>query len=51
MTEHLMIGIWRAANVAPADVATGVVEAWAPEALTAEAVETCTVSVAEADQG
>ncbi len=51
MTEHLMIGIWRAANVTPAEVASGVVEAWAPEALAEATVETCTISLAETDQG
>ena len=51
MTEHLMVGIWRAANVAPADVASGIVEAWAPEALADPTVESCTVSLGEPDQG
>jgi uncharacterized protein (TIGR02118 family) len=46
-----MVGIWRAAAVSPADVATGVVDVWAPEALADAAVESCTVSLAEADQG
>jgi uncharacterized protein (TIGR02118 family) len=51
MTEHLMVAIWRAPAVAPESVAAGIVERWAPEALTNEAVEACTVSLAEPDQG
>ena len=51
MTEHLMVGIWRAVNVAPDAVANGVVHEWAPEALAGADVESCTVSLAEPDQG
>jgi len=51
VTEHVLLAVWRAVNV-PADaLASGVVEQWAPEALTRDAVETCTVNLAEADQG
>ena len=51
MTEHLLVGLWRAVNVPPAAVASGIVETWAPEALADPAVESCTVSLAETDQG
>jgi uncharacterized protein (TIGR02118 family) len=51
MTEHLLIGLWRAASVPPTDVAARIDEEWAPEALAADTVESCTVSLAEPDQG
>ena len=51
MTEHLLIALWRAATVPPTAVAEGIVDQWAPEALGGENVETCTVSLAEPDQG
>ena len=35
----------------PADVAARVVDEWAPQALAHEALESCTVSIAEPDQG
>jgi uncharacterized protein (TIGR02118 family) len=51
VTEHLLVALWRAAAV-PADaLARGVVDAWAAEVLASDAVETCTVSLAEPDQG
>lgn len=51
MTEHLLVAVWRAAAVPPTDLATRIVDEWASEALAAETVESCTVSLAEADQG
>ena len=51
MTEHLLVAVWRAATVAPAEVAARIVDHWAPEALAVPALESCTVSFAEADQG
>jgi uncharacterized protein (TIGR02118 family) len=51
MTERLLVGIWRAPAVSSADVAARIVDDWAPEALAQEAVESCTVNLAEADQG
>ena len=51
MTEHVLVAIWRAAGVAPEAVAGGIVDGWAPEALAESAVESCTVSLAELDQG
>jgi uncharacterized protein (TIGR02118 family) len=51
MAEHLVIAIWRAVNVPAETVARGVLDGWAPEALAIAAVESCTVSFAEADQG
>jgi uncharacterized protein (TIGR02118 family) len=51
MPEHLLVALWRAANVTPELVAEGVVDEWAPEAIAGETVETCTVSLAEPEQG
>ena len=51
MTEHLLVGVWRSPGVTAADVAARVVGDWAPEALAGEALESCTVSIAEPDQG
>ena len=51
MTEHLMVAIWRAPAVSSEAVAAAIVEQWAPEALANEAVEECTVSFVEPDQG
>jgi uncharacterized protein (TIGR02118 family) len=51
MTEHLMVAVWRSASVSPASVAAGVVDDWAAEALARADVESCTVSLAEPDQG
>src|SRR2546426_929134 len=51
MTEHLLVGLWRAASVTPDDLATRIVGEWAPEALAGDTVESCTVSLAESDQG
>ena len=51
MPEHLLVAVWRAANVSPEAVAEGIVDEWAPEALAGENVESCTVSLAEPDQG
>jgi uncharacterized protein (TIGR02118 family) len=48
--EHLLIAIWRAANVEPEALATQLVDGWAPETLAAESVLSCTVNVAETDQ-
>ena len=50
-TEHLLVAIWRAARVAPAALAAQIVDTWAPEALEAESVVSCTVNLAEPDQG
>jgi uncharacterized protein (TIGR02118 family) len=50
-TEHLLVAIWRAAAVTPDALADQIVGAWAPEALTAEPVVSCTVNLAESDQG
>ncbi len=50
-TEHLLVAIWRAAAVAPAALAAQIVETWAPEALGAESLVSCTVNLAESDQG
>jgi uncharacterized protein (TIGR02118 family) len=51
MTEHLLVAVWRAAGVPASEVATGVLDVWAPEALADGAVESCTVNLAEGDQG
>jgi uncharacterized protein (TIGR02118 family) len=51
MTEHLLVGVWRSPGVTPAEVTARVVGEWAPEALAQEALESCTVSIAESDQG
>jgi uncharacterized protein (TIGR02118 family) len=51
VTEHLLVALWRAVPVSSAALAAGVVDEWAPAALADETVETCTVSLAEADQG
>ena len=51
MAEHLLVAVWRAVNVPSASVAAGVVDRWAPEALAQTTVESCTVSVADTDQG
>jgi uncharacterized protein (TIGR02118 family) len=49
--EHLLVAIWRAAKVEPEVLARQVIDAWAPEALLGESVLSCTVNLAEADQG
>lgn len=49
--EHLLVAIWRAAGVSPEALESEVVQQWAPEALAAEPVLSCTVNLAEADQG
>jgi len=51
VTEHLLVACWRAVNVPADTLAARVVEDWAPEALATAAVKSCTVSLAEADQG
>ena len=51
MTEHLLVALWRAASVSPDALAAGIVEQWWPEAASSDAVESCTVSLAETDQG
>ena len=50
-TEHLLVAIWRAAAVTPDALAAQILDAWAPEALAAEPVVSCTVNLAEKDQG
>src|SRR5579859_7060636 len=50
-TEHLLIAIWRSAAVTPDRLAAQIVDTWAPEALAAEPVVSCTVNLAERDQG
>lgn len=50
-TEHLLVAIWRSAQVQPDALADHVLGAWAPEALAAGPVVSCTVNLAEADQG
>jgi uncharacterized protein (TIGR02118 family) len=49
--EHLLVAIWRAAKVEPEALARQVVDAWAPEALATESLLSCTVNLADADQG
>ena len=49
--EHLLVAIWRAAAVAPDALGAQILDAWAPEALAAEPVVSCTVNLAETDQG
>jgi len=51
MTEHLLVAVWRAVNMAPTSVGPGVVDDWAAQALGRATVESCTVSLAETDQG
>lgn len=51
MTEHLLVALWRAAAVTPDQLATGIVDGWAPEALAGDTLESCTLSLAETDQG
>ena len=50
-TEHLLIAIWRAGTVGSEALAAQILDTWAPEALAAEPVVSCTVNLAEADQG
>ena len=50
-TEHLLIAIWRAANVSPDELEKQIVDTWAPEALAAESVMSCVVNLAVPDQG
>jgi uncharacterized protein (TIGR02118 family) len=51
VTEHVLVALWRAPSVSPDALAAGIVEEWAPEVLAGDGVETCTVSLAEPDQG
>jgi uncharacterized protein (TIGR02118 family) len=51
VTEHVIVAVWRAAGVSPAALAEGIVDAWAAEVLGGDNIETCTVSLAEPDQG
>src|SRR4029077_19460500 len=51
VTEHLLVAVWRGVAVPSTDLATRIVDEWASEALADETVESCTVSLAEADQG
>jgi uncharacterized protein (TIGR02118 family) len=51
VTEHLLVALWRAATVSPEELAHGIVGQWWPEVSAGENVETCTVSLAESDQG
>jgi len=51
VTEHLLVGIWRAAGVGPDELAARITGEWASEALSGETLESCTVSTADADQG
>jgi uncharacterized protein (TIGR02118 family) len=51
VTEHVLVALWRARSVPPDALATGIVERWWTEAASSEAVESCTVSLAEPDQG
>lgn len=50
-TEHLLVAIWRAGPVGSETLAAQILDAWAPEALAAEPVVSCTVNLADADQG
>jgi len=50
-TEHLLVAIWRAAAVAPAALTAQIADTWAPQALATEPVVSCTVNLADADQG
>src|SRR4051812_29525158 len=51
MTERLLLAMWRAVDVSASECHARVFSEWAPIALKGPAVETCSVSVAEADQG
>lgn len=51
MTEHLLVALWRAAGVTPEELAAGIVDEWAAEACAGDTIESCTVSLAETDQG
>jgi len=51
MTEHLLVALWRAPGVSPDDLAARIVEGWAPEVCGRDTVESCTLSLAEIDQG
>ncbi len=51
VTEHLLVGIWRASTVTAAQVTSALLDTWAPEALARASVESCAVNLAEADQG
>jgi uncharacterized protein (TIGR02118 family) len=50
-TEHLLVAIWRAATISPDALETQILDLWAPEALAAATVVSCTVNLAETDQG
>jgi len=51
VAEHLLVALWRGVGTAPDELVAGVTERWAREALIDDAVESCTISVADADQG
>jgi len=51
MTEHLLVALWRGVGTSSDELTTGVTEGWAREALIDDAVESCTVGVADPDQG
>jgi uncharacterized protein (TIGR02118 family) len=51
VSEYLLVAIWRAADIAPADIETRLLNAWASEALADATVRSCTVNLAELDQG
>jgi len=49
--ENLLVGLWRAAEIEPATCHARVLDDWAHAALRSPAVQSLTVSVADADQG
>jgi uncharacterized protein (TIGR02118 family) len=49
--EHVLVALWRAPRVEPADLHAHIQGPWAEEALSDEQVLSCTVSFAEPDQG
>jgi uncharacterized protein (TIGR02118 family) len=51
VTEHLLVAIWRAPGTPLADVRRRMADEWAREALTAEGLETLSLSLAVDDQG
>jgi uncharacterized protein (TIGR02118 family) len=51
VTEHLLVALWRGVGTSPDELAAGLTDGWAREALIDESVESCTVSLADPDQG
>jgi uncharacterized protein (TIGR02118 family) len=51
VAERLVVAVWRATTTTPEECRTGLLDAWAPEALADESLVGLTTSFARADQG